>query len=103
VPNFSAGFGGRLLGCLTLKRQYVGIEPATAQMQGLRKMAKTLRDLTSTSVNLIEGCAEDVMPRLERRSVDLIFSSPPYFNLERYSSQPTQSYQRYPTYDSWKD
>ncbi len=43
------------------------------------------------------------MPRLERRSVDLIFSSPPYFKLERYSSEPTQSYQRYPTYDAWKD
>lgn len=103
VLDFSAGFGGRLLGCLTLKRQYVGIEPATAQMQGLRQMADTLRGLTSTSVDLIKGCAEDVMPRLERRSVDLIFSSPPYFKVERYSSEPTQSCHRYPTYDTWKD
>ena len=43
------------------------------------------------------------MPGLQRRSVDLIFSSPPYFKVERYSSEPTQSYQRYPTYDAWKD
>jgi len=103
VLDFSAGFGGRLLGCLTLKRHYIGIEPAVAQMRGLCKMASTLRDLTSTSVELIKGCAEDVMPGLQRRSVDLIFSSPPYYKVERYSSEPTQSYQRYPTYDAWKD
>jgi hypothetical protein len=103
VLDFSAGFGGRLLGCLTLNRRYAGIEPATAQMQGLREMASTLRSLTSTPVELIKGCAEDVMPRLERSSVDLIFSSPPYFKVERYSLEPTQSYCRYPTYDAWKD
>ena len=103
VLDFSAGFGGRLLGCLTLKRRYMGIEPATAQIRGLRKMASSLRALTSTSVELIKGCAEDVMPLLGPRSVDLIFSSPPYFKVERYSSEPTQSYRRYPTYELWKD
>jgi len=101
VLDFSAGFGGRLLGCLTLNRRYIGIEPASAQMLGLRNMVIALKGLTSTSVNLIKGCAEDVMSRLDRNSVDIVFSSPPYFKVERYSSEPTQSYHRYPTYGVW--
>lgn len=103
VLDFSAGFGGRLLGCLTLDRQYVGIEPATAQMKGLRQMERTLRNLSTTSVKLVKGCAEEVMPNLTRRSVDLVFSSPPYFKMERYSPEPTQSCNRYPTYNNWKE
>jgi SAM-dependent methyltransferase len=103
VLDFSAGFGGRLLGCLTLRRRYLGIEPAAAQIKGLRQMANTLRGIGLSGVDLIRGCAEDEMPNLERGSVDLVFSSPPYFKVERYSSEATQSYQRYPTYEQWKD
>jgi DNA modification methylase len=42
------------------------------------------------------------MPRLESESVDLVFSSPPYFNVERYCPENTQSFQRYRTYPAWK-
>lgn len=103
VLDFSAGFGGRLLGCLTLDRQYLGIEPASAQVAGLQGMLSTLHRYTTASAKLVCGCAEVVMRHLEPRSVDLIFSSPPYFNVERYSSEATQSYRRYPTYLAWRD
>ena len=32
---------------------------------------------------------------------DFIFTSPPYFDLEKYSDEPTQSYLRYPQYEEW--
>jgi hypothetical protein len=32
---------------------------------------------------------------------DLILTSPPYFSVERYSDDPTQSWVRYPTWESW--
>lgn len=33
----------------------------------------------------------------------LFFTSPPYFNKERYSNDPEQSYIKYPTYFQWKN
>jgi hypothetical protein len=33
---------------------------------------------------------------------DLVFTSPPFFNLERYSNEATQSSSRYPKYEDWK-
>lgn len=102
VLDFSAGFGGRLLGCLTLNRQYIGVEPAKAQISGLRKMVDSLAHLSSAHISLHQQCAEDAMQRFSKSSVDLVFSSPPYFDVERYSTDKTQSYQRFKTYTAWK-
>jgi len=33
--------------------------------------------------------------------VDFVFTSPPYFDIERYSEEDTQSWKRYPTTDKW--
>lgn len=105
VLDFSAGFGGRLLGYLTLDRTYVGLEPSRQQFDGLERMCKTIGRLASTSceVRLHKACAEDTMPRQESHSFDLIFTSPPYFDKERYSNEATQSYIRYPDYSTWRE
>lgn len=104
VLDFSAGYGGRLLGCLPLKRTYIGIDPCKDQVNGLTKMTRKLASTVDTfaKVKIIKGCAEDVMPSIIANSIDLIFSSPPYFDLERYSSERTQSYVRYPKYEEWR-
>ena len=102
VLDFSAGYGGRLLGCLTLDRTYLGIEPAQAQVAGLRQMCTALRKYTSAEATVSRACAEEFMATLVPRSVDLIFSSPPYFNVERYSTEESQSYCRYRSYETWK-
>ena len=34
---------------------------------------------------------------------DTIFTSPPYFNVEKYSDEDTQSYVRYKNIDSWNE
>ena len=36
-------------------------------------------------------------------TVDLCFTSPPYFNTEMYSDESSQSWVRYPTVDEWND
>jgi DNA modification methylase len=104
VLDFSAGYGGRLLGCLPLKRTYIGIDPCKSQVKGLEKMTRKLANGVDTlaKVKIIMGCAEDVMPNIKSNSIDLIFSSPPYFDLERYSRERTQSYLRYPKYEEWR-
>src|SRR6185369_15013585 len=102
ILDFSAGFGGRLLGCLSLPRFYTGIDPCSAQIKGLRRMIRRVGHLLPGRANIIQGCAENVLADFHSNSFDLVFSSPPYFDHERYSKEPTQSYIRFPTYDSWR-
>ena len=103
VLDTSAGFGGRLLGCMTLERRYVGIDPEPLQIRGLRRMSNHLGKVGKCKISLIEACAEDYLPRLRSESVDLVFSSPPYYKVEKYTRRPTQSYLRYMTYQSWRE
>ena len=103
VLDFSAGYGGRLLGCLPLARSYVGIDPCTAQVNGLRAMLAKLRSLlpTQSTAEIVHACAEDYITTLPSEHFALVFSSPPYFDRERYSLEVSQSYIRYPSYDQW--
>jgi DNA modification methylase len=103
VLDFSAGFGGRLVGCLTLDRAYVGIEPCREQVDGMRQSIRALRSLKheGASARIYEGRAERVLRRLGSESVDLVFSSPPYYDWERYSEDGNQSFVRYDSYAAW--
>lgn len=103
VLDFSAGYGGRMLGCLPLERVYVGIDPCMQQIRGLRKMKAKLKSLVRLRADTIihRACAEDTLPRIKANSTDLVFSSPPYFNTERYSEEKTQSYIKFPLYEQW--
>lgn len=103
VLDFSSGYGGRLLGCLTLPRKYFGLDPCRAQVKGLRRM---LADLTAFpgvpgGATIRQACAEVLLPTLPKQTFALVFSSPPYFNNEWYSTEPTQSYLKFPTYFRW--
>lgn len=103
VVDFSAGFGGRLVGSLTLDRRYLGIEPNVRQVAGLRSNIRALRSLkpSSASARILQGCAEDLLPQVPSNSAGLVFSSPPYYDWERYSECRTQSFVRYPSYEAW--
>jgi DNA modification methylase len=105
VLDFCAGYGGRLLGCLTLRRYYVGFDPCRSQALGLRRTHTTIKDLglATSHATVDQVCAEEGMRSERARSFDLIFTSPPYFDREKYSSEPTQSYVRYPTYSEWRE
>lgn len=101
VLDFCAGFGGRLLGSLTLPRHYIGIDASKLQVQGSRRMLKALKAFACGTAELHHGRAEDLLLTLPNKSVDLVFSSPPFFNTELYSSDRMQSVNRYPAYAEW--
>lgn len=105
VIDFSAGFGGRLLGCLTLPRHYIGIEPSKTQVRGLNRCIATIERLKAAvgTAEIRCGCAEDILPMLDSKSSALVFSSPPYHDWEKYSLQQTQSFVRYPSYAEWRE
>ncbi len=97
VLDFSAGYGGRLFGSTSLGRHYTGIDPAIGQCVGLWEMVHFL----NADAKIIQGCAEDVLPTMRDSTFDLVFSSPPYFRLERYNEDLSQSFRRHSSYSAW--
>ena len=51
----------------------------------------------------IYNCGAEDLPWNEISNVDCAFTSPPYFNVEKYSDEDTQSYVRYKNIDSWNE
>lgn len=92
------GYGGRLLGAISSPRvkYYEGCDPNTETFDGLSKMAKNLQDTTKVVLNNIG--VEEYEPK---DKFDLVFTSPPYFDTEKYSEEETQSYLKFPTYEKW--
>jgi tRNA1(Val) A37 N6-methylase TrmN6 len=101
VLDFCAGFGGRLLGTLTLKRHYIGVDPCSLQTSGLKNMIESLKDVAVGTAEIHEDSAEEFLGSMPANSVDLVFSSPPYYDTEIYSEELTQSANKYRTYNEW--
>lgn len=103
VYDMSAGFGGRMLGAVSSNKNltYIGCEPDTNTFHNLSVLGEHLEEvsLKRPSISLINSGSEDTV--LARGSVDFIFSCPPYYALERYSQEETQSIVKYPAYEDW--
>jgi hypothetical protein len=107
VWDMSAGFGGRLLGALACDRveKYVGTDPSTYALDGLREMADELVPMAeqlgrrTLEIELHQVGSEDFVP--ERGSLDLCFTSPPYFGWEQYGDEPEQSHKKFSTEHEW--
>lgn len=108
-----AGYSGRLAGCISTNKNifYHGIDPDGRTATGNMRMAGFFMKQYGVygdreykfRFRFDLGCAEDIMPDLQAGSYDLVFSSPPYFSVERYSTCPNQSYLRYSKYEVWRD
>lgn len=99
VWDMSAGFGGRLIGAIRSGKvkTYIGNDPSTPTFGGLTKMAN---DFPLIDINLEKVGSEEFKPN---REIDLCFTSPPYFNTERYTDELTQSYQKFTNVESWNE
>ena len=98
IYDYSCGYGGRLLGISSslMQYEYVGVDPNTQTHEYLNY----LDSLIDTGKNLI---ACDTSQNYQPENIDLAFSSPPYFNLEKYSDEPTQCMVQFTTLDEWFD
>jgi hypothetical protein len=90
-----AGYGGRAVGTLAAGRRYIGVDPHPKAGLSFQK----LRDLLNVDLVFFNQPIEDV--EFNDLQADLVLTSPPYFSVERYSNDPTQSWVRYPTWDLW--
>jgi len=96
VYDSSAGYGSRLLGARTARKHltYVGCEPNSNTAFNLNKLGQYLG-----SYQIIPVGSEEV--QLEKESIDFAFTCPPYFGVERYSEEATQSIIKFPEYTQW--
>ena len=101
VWDMSSGWGGRLLGFLAASntKHYIGTEPSTRTYEGLLQICEDFSYINK-KVDIYKQGSED---SVFGESLDLCFTSPPYFDTEKYSDEPTQSYIKYPTQDEWVD
>lgn len=103
IYDYASGFGGRLLGALSSKKNftYIGVDPNSETIHWGNQLGKAIEEVTGRTNSYQLHCigSED-FAQLDS-SVDFAFSSPPYFNLEKYSNEPTQCYIRYPELEQW--
>ena len=110
ILDFSAGWGDRLAGFYASEysEYYLGIDPRKenhpiyeeqkefySKHNGLFEIDK--------DCEFIESPAEDVEYDGYTEIFDTVFTSPPYFSVERYSYDDTQSWVRYKEIDDWNE
>ena len=109
VLDFSAGWGDRLCGFYASNHteRYVGVDPRKENHPIYREQAETYKRMANgwlenkkTSEFFCEA-AEDFDFSEYYDTFDMIFTSPPYFCVERYGNDDNQSWVRYKSIDSW--
>ena len=95
------GWGGRMIGttCLGDDYHYTGCEPFTKTFQGLEKMSEDLG--IQDQLTIYNQPVEQVLDTIDDKTFDLCLTSPPYFDLEVYSHEDTQSIKNFETYEEW--
>lgn len=116
----SMGYGGRLLGSLTANKlsEYHCCDPCVETVNGNKKILKFIKTkILKSGVNkfIKNDVVNKNLPKVVINNIpfedyehspnyfDLVFTSPPYFNIEKYSSEETQSWKKYSEYDDWKE
>ncbi len=101
VLDFSSGWGDRLSAALATKSvcEYNCIDPNLGLRDGYsRQISNYVK--SGKTINQYFLPAEEALSKI-KLDVDLVFTSPPYFIIERYSKEETQSWMRYKKLDRW--
>ena len=112
--DISAGWGDRLIGALAAGIRYVGVDPNAELFEGYKRIgellgsnapAPTLINAPFQSAQLPMGgndknASEKKNDMTTPETYDLVMTSPPYFNLEKYSGD-NQSIDDFSQLDDW--
>ena len=108
ILDFSMGWGDRLAGFYASEhgKHYVGLDPRKEN----HPIYKEQSEFYQKHLGFFEhdrkcdfhcSPAEDFDFECYQEHFDLVFTSPPYFSVERYSYDDTQSWVRYKDIDDW--
>ena len=109
ILDFSAGWGDRLAGFYGSEtgKYYLGIDPRKEnhpiykEQKEFYEKHRNMFFEVDKDAQFIELPAEDVDYKEYEDIFDTVFTSPPYFSVERYSYEDTQSWIRYKEIDDW--
>ena len=121
----SSGWGGRILGAMSsLKRiHYIGTDPNTDNFideVGISRYeyvanffnnevleSNPFWEEEKNTFHYFQEGSEHIGNHPEfqqyKGKLDMVFTSPPYFDREQYSEDEEQSFKAYPKYDDWRD
>lgn len=97
-----AGWGGRMIGFSAVVSEYYGFEPYTKTYDGLNKLGNWIKERNENfNCNIQNIPFEET--NLKNDFFDFAFTSPPYYDTEKYGDENTNSFNRYDTFDKWCD
>jgi len=123
----SSGWAGRLLGAMSVKDDrnvlYIGTDPNTDHTttpgrtkydeiadfyrKNVKKGGLFSHQVQQTKTEIYQLGSEVIQFNEDfqkhKGTIDLIFTSPPYFAKEAYSEDPEQSYKKFGQYDEWRE
>ena len=110
ILDFSAGWGDRLAGFYGSESGefYMGIDPRKEnhpiykEQSSFYEKHRSMFEVEKKSL-FLESPAEDVDFSEYENKFDTVFTSPPYFNVERYSYDDTQSWVKYKDITDWNE
>lgn len=95
--DISVGWGDRMIGALASNVDYyLGYDPNTMLKRG-HNLIKNIFDPTNKCKILYEPFEIANI----NENFDIVFSSPPFFIYENYSTDPNQSVEKYPKFNDW--
>ena len=104
VLDISAGWGDRLLAALSKNLEsYLAYDPNTALQSGYSEMIDEfiVDEEEKDHYQVIGAPFETAETNLRGKTFDLIFTSPPYFDLEVFTTEGEQSIISHSTFDKW--
>lgn len=91
------GYGGRLFGAMASGvGSYTGVDVSIVTVSNNEQLANAIphdKDIKLVCCPFEDWSGNEIY--------DLVFTSPPYFNIEKYDDSEFQSYIRYPNYGEW--
>lgn len=94
----SSGWGDRLIAALACNALvYHGYDPNKDLQKGYKKIIKTLNEDTKATIK----CIPFEEAKIKFNYYDIVLTSPPYFDLEKYGDSSEQSIIKYPSYTNW--
>lgn len=105
VLDFSAGWGDRLAGFYSSNaKEYIGIDPNTRLFSKYDEQKQLYSQHTSGKIATMHNIPAEEFDFTQVHDVDVVFTSPPYFNIEKYNrDDSTQSWKRYKKLPQWLD
>jgi hypothetical protein len=100
----SGGFGARMLGFAAAypAGTYVTTEPASMTFADLQKLSAEIKAIPGFRGEMfMEQCGSEVSDFPGESFLDAVFTSPPYFRLEKYFDEPGQCWRDFPTEEKW--